>query len=265
MTQVINPSPYNVNNVSILTGEPNTWLLIYSGIVDQKLDAQGNTGFLGIGQSTSETDATVNVTLDNISGVLLQYATQVSPSNFLEENTWGQWIIWGSSLSLRDNGDLVLTASTSVTGIGDAEFYSFSYYVSVKVVVDLATISGTITWPRSLATPRSGSLFNVTANSLIASSGSSFGQFQVVANGVLGELDTSDETEFQQPYTISGPLLGKTLFVFAAPNQNNFTVVPASDFLVTTQISGPNPIRLTSSNRHAANVNFEMTGQAPPQ
>jgi hypothetical protein len=118
-SQVVSPQ-----KVSVLTGEPNTWLLIYSGIALQKQRAEGSSGFLGFGESTSETTASVDVTLDNISGVLLQYATTASMSNILEENTWGQWTIESTSLSLHDNGDLVFSATTTVTGEGDAEFYS---------------------------------------------------------------------------------------------------------------------------------------------
>jgi hypothetical protein len=271
MANVINLSPtdssqvYNVHNVAVLTGEPNTWLLIYSGIANQKLDAQGDSGFLGIGQSTSTTDATVNVTLDNITGVLLQYATMVSPSNILEENTWGQWIIWGSSLSLQDNGDLVLTASTSVTGIGDAEFWSFSYYVSAKVVLDVASISGDIRWLKTLADPVNPPHFSITANSLIAPTGTSFGQFQIVANGTEGSVDSSHGTYYHVPYSITGPLLGKSLIVFVTPNPASFSGVPPLGSLIASQISGPNPVRLTSTNRHAAGVNFEMTFEQGPR
>lgn len=271
MANVINLSPtdnnqvYNVNNLAVLTGEPNTWLLIYSGIANQRLQAQGDSGFLGIGESTSTTDATVNVTLDNISGVLLQYATMVSPSNILEENTWGQWIVFGSSLSLQGNGDLILTASTEVTGIGDAEFYSFSYYVSAKVVLDAATISGNIRWLKTLATPLNPPHFRITANSIIASSGNSFGQFQVVANGTEGGVNNSDGTYYYVPYTVKGPLLGKSLIMFVAPNPASFSGAPVAGSLVANQISGPNPIRLTSAHRHATDVDFEMTFQPSPQ
>jgi hypothetical protein len=266
MADVINLSPtdpnqvYNVNNVTVLTGEPNTWLLIYSGIANQRLRAQGDSGFLGIGESSSTTDATVNITLDNISGILLQYATMVSPSNILEENTWGQWVVFGSSLSLQNNGDLILTASTEVTGIGDAEFYSFSYYVSAKVVLDEATISGDIRWLKTLAQPVNPPHFNITANVILQPTGS-FGQFQVVATGPEGSVDSSDATYYHAPYTITGPLIGKSLVVRVAANQASFSGVPAFGSLVVTQIRGPNPVLLTSTNRHATDVNFEMAFQ----
>ena len=130
--------------VAVLTAESNIWLLIYSGVAVQRLRAQGSTGFLGFGKSTSETDAVVHVTIDRISGVLLQAATSASMANILEEETWGQWIISSTGLSIRDNGDLVLTVNTSVTGIDDVEFWSFYYNVSAKVVLDKASISGTI-------------------------------------------------------------------------------------------------------------------------
>ena len=74
--------------VSVLTAETNIWLLIYSDIAVQRQRAEGISGFLGIGKSTSETDAVVQVTIDRISGVLLQAATSASMANILEEETW---------------------------------------------------------------------------------------------------------------------------------------------------------------------------------
>lgn len=249
--------------VSVLTAEPNVWLLIYSGIAVQRQRAEGSSGFLGIGEHTSETDAVVEVTIDRISGVLLEAATSASMANIIEEDTWGQWIISSTGLSMRDNGDLVLTANTSVTGIGDAEFWSFYYNVSAKVVMDEASISGSIRWPRNLATPLASTHFSISADTkvTIAPPGQfPFDKYTVEAVGLEGTVNAADPDFYTVPYTIRGALLGKTLIVDVSPIPAAFTPGPAFGFgqLVTSQISGPEPIQLTPVNRHVTGVDFEM-------
>jgi len=256
--------------VSILTAEPNIWLLIYSGIAVQRQRAEGSTGFLGIGESSSETDAIVHVTIDRISGVLLQAVTSASMANILEEETWGQWIISSTGLSIRDNGDLVLTANTSVTGIGDAEFWAFYYNVSAKVVLDEASISGSIRWPKDLATPRGSTHFSISADTkvTIATPGQfPFDKVTVEAVGLEGSVNSADSNFFIVPYTIKGALLGKILSVVVSPMPAAFTPGPAFGFgqLAATQISGPNPIQLTPANRHVTGVDFEMRFLAAPK
>lgn len=249
----------SAQKVSVLTAEPNTWLLIYSGIAHQDQYAQG-TSYGIFGEDTAETDATVNVTLDNISGVLLEFATTASINLIYEEDTFADWGIWSSSLSLKDNGDLVLTASTYVVGGGGggAGFSGVSYYVSAKVVMDAATISGTIRWQKALAAPLSPPHFGITAYSqLPAPPGSFTGGTATEATGVEGAVDESDPAYYYVPYTITGPLLGKTVSVGVSPILSSFNVAAAGSPVVT-QISGPNPISLTATNRHATNVDFEM-------
>jgi hypothetical protein len=257
--------------VSVLTAEPNIWLLIYSGIAVQRQRAEGSTGFLGIGESTSETDAVVHVTIDRISGVLLQAATSASMANILEEETWGQWIISSTGLSMRDNGDLVLTVNTSVTGIGDAEFWSFYYNVSAKVVLDEASISGSIRWPKNLATPRGSTHFSIGADTKVTITPDpgqfSFEEVTVEAVGLEGAVNSADTNFYIVPYTIKGALLGKILTVDVSPIPAAFTPGPAFVFgqFVATQISGPNPIHLTPANRHVVGVDFEMRFLAAPK
>ena len=256
--------------VSVLTAEPNIWLLIYSGIALQRQRAEGSSGFLGIGESTSETDAVVQVTIDRISGVLLQAATSASMANILEEETWGQWIISSTGLSIRDNGDLVLTVNTSVTGIGDAEFWSFYYNVSAKVVLDEASISGSIRWPKNLATPRGSTHFSISADTKVTISIPGqfpFDQVTVEAVGLEGTVNSADPSFYIVPYTIKGALLGKILTVVVSPIPAAFTPGPEFGFgqFVATQTSGPNPIHLTPANRHVAGVDFEMRFVAAPK
>ena len=267
MANFVNLNANNSNDVSssqkvsVLTAEPNVWLLIYSGIAYQRQRAEGDSGFLGIGESTSETDANVDVTLDNISGVLLQFATTASMSNIIEENTWGQWIVNSTSLALHDNGDLVLSVSTSVTGIGEAEFYAFYYYVSAKVILDAASISGTIRWHKTLVKPSGAPHFLITAyTEFPGPPGSLFPIQHVEATGMESGLDSSDATYYSVPYTITGALLGKTIQVGVSPIPGSFSGLssPGPGSLLVGQISGPNPIKLTTTNRHATNVDFEM-------
>lgn len=256
--------------VSVLTAEPNVWLFIYSGIAVQRQRAEGSSGFLGIGKSTSETDAVVHVTIDRISGVLLQAATSASMANIVEEDTWGQWIISSTGLSIRDNGDLVLTVNTSVTGEGDAEFWSFYYNVSAKVVLDEASISGNIRWPKNLATPLGSTHFSINADSkvTIAIPGQfPFDKVTVEAVGLEGAVNSADSDFHIVPYTIKGALLGKTLSVLVSPIAAAFTPGPAFGFgeLVAGQVNGPDPIQLTPANRHITGVDFEMRFVAAPK
>lgn len=249
--------------LAVLTGEPNTWLLIYSGIATQRLRAEGYSGFLGIESGASSTEATVNVTIDNISGVLLQSVTTASMSNILEENNWGQWIVWSTNLSLRPNGDLVLTAKTEVIGEGDTEFYSFFYHVDAKVVLDEASISGTIRWSRDLVTPLLPPHFAIEADVQVPGGPEQFTTSRVEATGLEGPINTDDPGYFYVPYKITGALLGKELRVSVNVLQKSFAA-PAFGSLVAGQISGPKQILLTSTNRHAVDVNFEMISVRGP-
>ena len=201
----------NPHKVAVLTAEPNTWLLIYSGIAYQRQRAQGSTGFLGFGEHTSTTTAEVHVKLDNISAVLLQSAATAGMSNILEEDTWGQWIIDFTGLELRNNGDLVLNVNTSVTGEGDAEFYAFSYHVEAKVVLDEASIAGTIRWPLDLATPFGQPLFLISAYSEFQTAiPGMFPSIQRITEATGQEAPISETTTtFEVPYKITGALLGK--------------------------------------------------------
>lgn len=242
--------------VAVLSAEPNVWLLIYSGIAVQRQRAKGSTGFLGIDSSTSTTEATVNVTLDNISGILLQYAATASMSNIVEENTWGQWTIDSTSLALRDNGDLVLTANTSVTGEGDAEFWSFYYHVDAKVVLDEASISGAIRWAKSLTAPLTVPHFAITAKSQIPQGPNEFPIPRVEATGLEGAVNSDDPIFYHVPYRITGPLLGKEVTVSVDAIQASFTGVGQ---LAAGQISGAHQITLIATNRHATEINFELS------
>ena len=263
MTNIVN---LNANNgsqvavpqkVSVLTGEANTWLLIYSGIAFQRQRAEGSTGFLGIGEETSQTDATVNVTIDNISGILLQSATIASMSNIMEEDTWGQWIVNSSRLALQNNGDLVLTVDTTVIGEGDAEFYAFYYHVSAKVILDEASITGTIRWLKTLATPVTPPYFSISAITHVPGPPGSLGPLSVVvATGTEGSL-VSDDTYYYVPYKIGGPLIGKSVSVIVEVSRLSSN--EPNGLLLVPQISGPNPVNLTVSDRHATEVNFEVS------
>lgn len=258
----------SAQKVSILTAEPNTWLLIYSGIAWQKQYAEGSDGFLGIGGDTESTDAVVNVKLDNISGVLLQFATSASLNDIYEEDTWGNWIIWSNTLTLQENGDLILTVNTSVVGGGGggAGFASFSYYVSAKVVIDVATISGTIRWKKSLAQPLASPHFDITANTQLPPTPGHFGYtYQVEATGIENTIDSTDATFYYVPYTITGPLLGKTITVIVGLFPDKFSGVQHGGRLLVDQISGPRLINLTVANRHATNIDFEMTFEESPR
>lgn len=255
----------SAQKVSILTAEPNIWLLIYSGQAEQNQYADG-TSYWIFGQSTAETDAIVNVTLDNISGILLEYATTAGVSGFYEEDTWADWYVNSSSLNLRQNGDLILSASTTVIGGSpEAGFNSFNYYVSAKVILDAATISGTVRWVKKLTSPLTSPHFEITADTQVPGPSGIFPTSQVEASGVEGAVDSSDATYYYVPYTITGSLLGKTVSVSVDPVAASFGGVQPGGELIVEQISGPTEISLTTTNRHATNVDFEMLFQPNPQ
>lgn len=197
--------------------------------------------------------------------MLLSFATTPSLSGIEELDNWADWYVNSTDLALRPNGDLVLTASTTVIGMNGTGFNTFSYYVSAKILLDEATISGTIKWAKTLATPLTAPRLQITANSTIPPTGGSLlGTTIVEGTGLEGNIGSLDG-EYEVPYTIAGALLGKTLSVSADPLRARFRGVPSGDTLLTEQISGPNPIKLTVANRHATNVDFEMQGQAPPK
>src|SRR5262249_35561744 len=150
----------------VLTGEPNTWLLIYSGNAQQRQYAEGDGGPFGWFPNSQETDATVNITVDNISGELLQFATTAGINEIYVSGPLCDYGIWGTSLSLQSNGDVVFTANVYVVGSGGggAGFSGLSYYASAKVLLDAATISGMIRWRKTLATPLAPPHFAITAS-----------------------------------------------------------------------------------------------------
>ena len=249
----------SAQKVSILTGEPNVWLLIYTGFAQQNQYADG-TSYWIFGESTATADAVVEVMLDKISGVLLEFATTASLSGIFEEDTWADWYVNSTTLSLRDSGDLILTASTQVIGGSpEAGFNSFSYHVSAKVLLDAATISGRIRWKKALATPLAAPHFAVSADTQLPPlPGSLFGTTQVEATGLEGALSATDGTYYYIPYTITGALLGKTVTVGVGPLSASFSGAPPFGTLSVRQISGPSTISLTATHRHAANIDFEM-------
>jgi hypothetical protein len=247
----------SAQKVSILTAEPNTWLFIYSGIANQNTYAGGSGSWFW--ESTTEIDAVVNIKLDNISGVLLAFATTASLSGIYEEDNWADWYVNSTSLSMLDNGDLVLTASTTVIGEDSTGFNNFSYYVSAKIVLDPATISGSVRWKKTLAAPVASPHFTITAYmQLPPSPGQLIGSTQMEATGVEGDIDSSDSTYYYVPYTITGGLLGKTVSVGVGVIEATFSGVNPPAFLVAQQISGPAFITLTAANRHVTNINFEL-------
>jgi hypothetical protein len=253
----------SVQKLSVLTGESNTWLFIYSGLARIGLLNQDSNPFSG-GNSASPT---VYIILDNISGVLLGSAATSSLAS-IQGGDIGQISIESVSLDLRDNGDLVLTTTLySFTGSVDwNDLDIYSYYVSAKILLDAASISGTIRWKKTLASPLTPPNFVITADSNIPGPDPlSFGTSEVEATGLEGTLDSTDSTYYYVPYTITGSLLGKSVFVVVNPIAAAFSGAPTFGQLIATQISGPNPITLTTTNRHATNVNFEMDFEGAPK
>jgi hypothetical protein len=245
--------------LSVLTGEANTWLFIYSGLAN--IGQYDQAGIFSGGESSNPT---VDIVLDNLSGVLLEYASTSSLANIIGGD---QAAIQSVSLNLHDNGDLVLTTGLYVfAGGGDFEMLAtYSYYVSAKILLDSATISGTVRWRKTLAQPASPPLFAITANSEIPGSPGSFGSSQVEATGTEGPLDSTDPTYYYVPYTIKGALLGKTVYVSVAPTPAKFTGVPPAGSLTAQQISGPTQITITNSNLHVSNVDFEIFFESGPK
>jgi hypothetical protein len=237
----------SAQKLSIPTTELNTWLFIFSGIAMQEQYADND--FWG---STQVTDANVDVTLDNISGELLAFASGASQAITYVSGTIADLDVWDTTVTLRANGDLILSASTSVAG--PAGFAGFSYYVSVKMLIDVATISGTIRWRKPIAAPLSPPHFQITAQSVSG---------PIEATGAEAALDSADPAFFRVPYVISGALLGKTVEVFVEPISASFDIGGAPGFLATIQISGPTTISLTTANRHINNINFEMELEPP--
>lgn len=252
--------------VKVLTAEPNVWLYIYSGLAQQAQWATGDSYWI-FGEDSAETDATVNITLDKVAGVLLEYAATASLANIAEESDFGGWIVNSDSLSLHNDGELVLTLNTSVIGGGDggSGFWGVSYYVAAKVLVDTPSISGTIRWDKTLATPLAAPHFTVTADIQVPGSPGQFPTLQVVATGAEGAVDAADPTYYYVPYTISGlVLLGTTVSVVVDVIAASFGGV-GNGFLAPEQISGPTSITLTTADLHVTNVDFQLNFEENPQ
>ena len=71
-------------------------------------------------------------------------------------------------------------------------------------------------------------------------------------------MDSSDPNYYYVPYTITGALLGKTVFVYVAPTPAKFIGAPSDAVLIANQISGPAQITISNSNLHVSNVDFEI-------
>jgi hypothetical protein len=252
----------SVQKLSVLTGEPDTWLFIYSGLANIEQVNQDGNPFSG-GQSVNPT---ISIILDNISGVLLGSAATSSLAGISGGNL-GEMAIQSVSLDLRDNGDLVLTTTlySFTSGANWNDLDTYSYYVSAKILLDEASISGNIRWEKTLANALTPPNFVITADSQIPGSGPlSFPTDEVEATGLEGTLDSSDNTYYYVPYKITGSLLGKSVFVAVSPIPDAFSGAPGFGQLVATQISGPNMINLTNTNRHATGVNFELEFEPDP-
>jgi hypothetical protein len=252
----------SVQKVSVLTGEPNTWLFIYSGLATIEQDDQA--GFFSGGE---DSNPTINIAVDNIAGELLGYATTASLANITGSGGVEQYDIQSVSLALQDNGDLVFTATLYVytSGGNFATLGTYSYYVSAKILLETPTISGTIRWKKTLATPLASPHFVITANVEVPGGPGQFPTSQVVATGSEGAVNAADATYYYVPYSITGVSLGQTVTVNVAPNAGSFSGAPGNGFLTTEQISGPNPITLTNSHLDVANVDFEMDFEGAPQ
>jgi len=240
-------------------------LYIYSGLAQQAQWATG-TGFWFLGEDSAETDATVNITLDKVAGVLLEHAATASLANIAEQSDFGGWIVESDSLALQNDGDLVLTLNTSVIGGagGGSGFWGVSYQVAAKIRVDTPSVSGTIRWNKNLATPHAAPYFTITADTQVPGPPGQFPTTQVVATGAESALNSADATYYYVPYTISGlALLGKTVTVVVDAIPTSFGGV-VDGFLVAEQITGPNPITLTIADLHASNVDFELYYQPNP-
>jgi len=248
----------SVQKLSVLTGEPDTWLFVYSGLAEIGLENDG-----GVFDDESS-NPTVYIILDNISGVLLGSAATSSLANIIGDNV-GQMSIQSVSLELRDNGDLVLitTLYSYSSAMDSNDLGAYSYYVSAKILLDAASISGTIRWKKTLTTPLNPPNFVITADSQVPGSDQLIGTNEVEATGLEGTLDSSDDIYYYVPYTITGSLLGKSVFVVVNPIPDTFSGTSTSGTLVATRISGPNIINLTTTNRHAT-VDFEMISKGVP-
>lgn len=267
---------WNPNKVSVLTGEPDTWLLIYTGIGIQGLNTHGESVYelgIDIGDFLGVDEGNVRIRLDNIGGTLLQSAASVSMADIYEQDQNAHWLVRYANVKLEDNGDLVLYVNTQTSGLDTAQFYSFFYHVSVKVVLDTATIAGTIRWTRDLAEPVGTPLFAITAytQTFTSGTGGGFGSVQqhVEAGGVEGTVRRSDDGGFEVPYTISGPLVGKTVWVAVQPDKAQFGPPSGSQTvpnLAANEVGGYRSIDITNSNLHVTGVDFtldEATG--PPK
>lgn len=245
-----------MQKLSVLTGQPNTWLFAYSG--NANINQVDWTGW----DSEKTSAYTVKIKLDNITGVLLEWA---GASSLAQIFGGGGPSIGAAGLALEDNGDLVYSTDLYVYAegpFGQEELDIYSYYVTAKILLDAASISGTVRWRKTLAQPGPAPLFAVTANSEVPASPGSFGTSQVEATGAEGPLDSSDPAYYYAPYTITGALIGKTVFVSVTPIPAKFIGAPAGGSLVAQQISGPTQITITNSNLHVTNVDFEIISES---
>jgi hypothetical protein len=241
----------SAQHLSALTGEPNTWLLIYSGLAN--IEQEDWADLFSGGESSS---LTVKIILDNVSGELLQFATTASLANIYNGGE-GQWAVNSVSLALEENGDLVLTTELWVdVSLGSNVLETYAYYVTAKMLLEAPTISGTIRWQKTLATPSESPLFVITADTQPPATPGELTALVVEATGFEGSLDSADAAYYHVPYTISGPLLGKTLLVEVQPISTAFS--DADGGLTAFQISGDTDITLTTTNLHATNVDFEL-------
>nr|WP_172692668.1 hypothetical protein [Mycolicibacterium sp. CBMA 213] len=247
--------------VSVLTAEPNTWLFIYSGLAG--IQEQDEAGVFTGGHASNPT---INIKLDSLAGELLEYASTSSLAD-ISGSAVGQWATLSDSLALHDNGDLVLSTELRVfTGGGDYEVLGhYSYYVSAKVRLEAAWISGTVRWSKALAQPANPPFFTASAvTHLPPPPGSLAGITQTEATGTNGGLDSSDPNYYRVPYTITGALLGKTVSVEIDPIRTAFSGFAMGALIGAKQINGPDPIAIGNLNPQVTGVDFEITfGQAP--
>ena len=248
--QIVNPCSIAVD----LTGEPGQKTLILSGIARPEWEVTDD-GHLY--------NQTVDINLRQTALAVMDSAVSVGLASIGNHNTTFQFSCDSSDLTFVDNSqELHLIVNLGLRGDWSI-LNRFGYQVVAIVTTQVTGISGSIRWSRSMFDPSSlppgelAGLFSITANQVTtAPGGGPFGGqpiYTVRATGVTTGL-TKDKNDYIVGYSIPGGPYNQPLVVKVDASTAFTSHYPP----MVSQVAGPNPVVLTTSQPGVTGVDFRV-------
>jgi hypothetical protein len=202
---------------------------------------------------------TVDINLRQTALAVTDAAVSVGLASIGNHNTTFQFSCDSSDLTFLDNSqELHLIVNLALRGDWSI-LNRFAYQVVAIVTTQVTGISGSIRWSKSLFDPSSlppaelADLFAVTANQVTTGPSGGPPIYTVRAAGVTTGL-TKDKNDYIVGYSIPGGPYNQPLVVRVDASTAFATRYPA----MVSQVAGPNPVILTTSQPGVTGVDFRV-------